>query len=701
VGPGRRPDVVEARPVSAPSTELQTLDALAERAARSPVDTPPSPALRASSVQRLQLRAGNAAVAAMLQRRAAPPAAVRKPSTALQRKPGGAGTGASPRPGSAGAAGGGAIAREGGASSTTTAAEATAPAVAEPSSSTSTSGVGGFGGLAGAPPAAPPDGGTPNVQRRPLSSLLAGDATSPIVRETQRRVEAQVQRKSMSAILEEAKKRAAAAGQPTGPEDTASVEGDLDMSDYTDRPAEAKAERAANPPPKPAAAPKPSLFDQKVGEKPPPKPPAKKVGKAVVKGPKAKAPKGGAGAKGAPKPGEIVAKPAPPLPPVWQKPKPKQPVAKIPAPPVVAEPVKPKQDPAFAKVVKAAGMTVKKAKKHPSGKDEAKAAQAAAVPPANDIDAQAKANRADTMATAKPKKFDEEAFVTAVKAALAKAAPKSLNETGDVGSKAGEAKSVIGEKVGASKQEAAGDVTAKAQQPPDPSTATPKPVTPMAPLEIEQPGGLKASSAMPAPVPNEQIDVREGPAKVDNEMGQAGVSEEQLAKSNEPEFTGALEAKKEGEEHSAKLPGDVRKAEGAILKQAAMASAADEKKAVGEANAQIGDTVGKVSAQKGETKSKDELKRKEVADHINGIFDKTKADVEEILSGLDDKVNAEFEAGEAQVLASFKQDWENRLNNYKDDRYSGWRGPFRWARDKFRGLPPEAYTTSISVPRRR
>ena len=733
--------------MSAPAAELSTLDALAERAAKSAsVDTPPSPALRASSVQRLQLRAGNAAVAAMLQRRAAAPAAVRKPSAALQRKPatgagGAGGASSSPLQRSTGSGAAGAVAKDG-------------ATLAEPSAGTAapevtTRGPGGGSAAGAAPPGAPSAPNTPTppgtpsapsgpsapsapaapppstpLQRRattesaPSSSPgAAGLATSPLQRRLaaaanapttatpstapgasplQRRLAeavaeaAPVQRKPMSAILEEAKKKAQG-GQPTGPEDTASVEGDTDMSDYTDKPAEARAERAANPPPKPPAAAKPALFDQKVGDKPPPKPAAKKIGKAAIKGPKPKSKPAGPGGKGTPSPGEVVAKPAPPLPPVWQKPKPKQPVGKLPPPPAPAVKVKPNQDPAFTKVAKAAALTVKKARKHPTGPDEAKAAQAAAVPPANDIDAQAKANRADTMATAKPKKFDEEAFVAAVKTALAKAAPKSLSETGDVGSKAGDAKGVISQKVGASKEQAAGDVAAKTEEPPDPGTATPKPVTPMAPLEIEQPGGMKASSAMPAPVPNEQVDVREGPAKVDNEMGSAGVSEDQLAKSNEPEFTGALDAKKEGEEHSAKLPADVRKAEGAILKQAAIASASEEKKTVGEANSKIGDTVGKVGSQKNETKSKDELERKKVADHINGIFDKTRTEVDEILGGLDEKVNTEFETGEAQVRASFEQDWNNRLQNYKDDRYSGWRGPFRWARDKFRGLPAKAY----------
>src|SRR4051812_11168168 len=81
---GRRPDVVESRPVSAPATELHPLDALAARATPAPAGASPASTLRPSSIQRLQLRAGNAAVTSMLQRRAAP--TVRKPSPAVQRR---------------------------------------------------------------------------------------------------------------------------------------------------------------------------------------------------------------------------------------------------------------------------------------------------------------------------------------------------------------------------------------------------------------------------------------------------------------------------------------------------------------------------------------------------------------------------------------------------------------------------------------
>lgn len=632
---------LESRSIAAPAIENQALDALAQRAAKTP-DPTVAAALRPQAVQRLQLRAGNAAVAAMLQRRAATPA--RKPAPAVRKPP----------PASL------PVARTTTVGATTPTSEAAAPAsetaatetpTTDRSANVSTTGIGHAGA---APP--PPDG-------------------LPIQR-------------SLASMIEEARRRAA---PPAGPEDTKTVEGDTDLSEFTDAPAKAAEERKAIPPPPPPPKPAiPAALTGKVGDKPPPKPPKKKVGKALVAGPKGRPPKGGPGAKSGAAPGEVVKKPAPPLPPTWRKPAPGKPVTDIPAAAAPVTELKPSQDPAFAKVIKAAGLTVKKARKHPTGKKESDSAQGAAVPPGNDIEAQAKAKRADTMATAKPKPFDEEMFVTAVKQELAKTAPKNLSEAGDVGKKAADAKGVIGDKVGTSKEAAAGDVEKKSQEPPNPGDATPKPVTPMAPLEIEKPGGMKASGAMPAPVPNAAIDMREGPAKVDNEMGEAGVTEEQLAKSNEPEFTGALEAKKEGEQHSAEAPGEIRKAEAAVLKQAGSSAAAVEKQTVSQANTSITDAVGKIAGQKNETKSKDELKRKEVSDKINSIFDKTKADVDGILTGLDEKVDREFTAGEAQIRATFTADWKARLGAYKNDRYSGLRGKYRWVRDKFKGLPAKA-----------
>lgn len=455
---------------------------------------------------------------------------------------------------------------------------------------------------------------------------------------------------------------------------------DVDTSEFTDEPQKAAAKLAAMPAPV-KATPPPAPVGPKPGPLPPgPKSPAlKKVVAPPKRGSKV-------GQKPAPKTiGEVIRKPVPPLPPTYRY----EP-GDLPPPPSAVVPLRPSDDPAFNTVVRAAKKTVKAARKHPSGKDESAAAQGAAQPPGNDELSQAKANRADTMAMAKPKEFDEDAFASAVEQAIAKTAPKNLSEAGDVDEKSRGVKDVIGTTVAAGKEVAAGDVVAKAKEPPNLSTAVTKPVTDMKPLEIAEPSGTKASAAMPAPAPSEQLDLRNGPAQVDQEMADTEITEKQLAESNEPEFVDALEAKKAGEEHSKKAPAEVRKKEAAILGMAAVHSATAEKNAVGGAKGAIGKAVANVGGQKNVTKSKDELKRKEVADAINSIFDKTKVDVEGILGRLDEKVDTLFTTGEATIRESFTRDWKIRLDDYKDRRYSGFWGWKRWARDKIRGLPSEA-----------
>jgi hypothetical protein len=462
---------------------------------------------------------------------------------------------------------------------------------------------------------------------------------------------------------------------------------DLDISEFTNEPQKAAAKLAAMPAPvKPAAPPPP------VGATPPPLPaaPLKIPALKMLVTPPKPGPK--AGQKPAPKAagavGEVIRKPVPPLPPTYEF----EP-GDLPPPPAAVVSLRPHEDPAFTTVVRAAMNTAKAARKHPSAREESAAAQGAAEPPANDNLAQAEGHRMETMATAKPdpKAFDEDAFVAAVEKAIATTAPKNLHEADDVEEKSKGVKDIIGAKVAAGKEAAAGDIDTKAKKAPDLSTAVEKPVTKAKPLQIAEPSGIKASAAMPAPAPTEQLDLRNGPAQIDHEMAEAGITEEQLAESNEPEFIAALDAKKAGEEHAAKAPGEVRTAEAAILNEAALHSAAAEKNAVGGARGAIGGAVAKVGGQKEATKSKDELKRKEVADGIHSIFDTTKKEVDEILGGLGKKVDEElFTPGEAAIREAFTYDWNLRLDDYKDRRYSGVWGKGRWLRDEVKGLPSEA-----------
>jgi hypothetical protein len=382
--------------------------------------------------------------------------------------------------------------------------------------------------------------------------------------------------------------------------------------------------------------------------------------------------------------GEVVIKPAPAPPPLTYG------AGEVPDAPPPPPGRQPQDDVAFAESASAGAAQIRAAKRHPTGKQASAEAQGAARPPGNDELAQAKTDRVGQMALAKPKGFDEDAFTAAVDAALAKAAPHNLSEAGDLRERTAGMKDTIGGQVSAGKKTAAGDVAAKTAEAPDPGVAVPKPVTPMKAVSVPAPGGVRASGAMPAPAPNEQLDLRHGPAQVDQEMADAGVTEQQLAQSNEPEFTEALDAKKAGEEQAKQAPGQVRSAEAATLGQASADAAGEEKAAVGGAQGDIAASIGRVTGAKTATQSKDEQKRKEVADGINRIFDTTKSDVEAILNGLDEQVDTVFTQGEGAIREAFTDDWNARLDAYKDRRYSGWRGKYRWVRDKFKGLPDEA-----------
>jgi hypothetical protein len=355
-------------------------------------------------------------------------------------------------------------------------------------------------------------------------------------------------------------------------------------------------------------------------------------------------------------------------------------------------PASPKQDPKFLAVTAQVKQQGAKLRKHPPPAAEAKKAQDAAVAPPDDREAKAKASRADEMATAKPGGFDKAAFIAAVKAAVAAQAPKNLDEADSFASsgKAENVKAAVAGKVTEGKAASAKDIAEKTAKPPDPAAVPAKPVAPLAP---EQPAAvplIDAGKAMPARAPPAATDLSAPKAETDKKMADAGVTEQQLAKSNEPEFTGALAAKKEGEQHSKTAPGPVRAAEGATLAQATQSAKATGAAGMAAMVASKNSKTGQVGTGKNATKARDEQKRAEFAAHVKGIFDGAKTDVDAILKNLDTEVAQRFDAGERDARAAFTADHKARMKRYKDERYDGITGAARWTADLFTGLPEEA-----------
>ncbi|MFF3733672.1 hypothetical protein ACFYXM_26010 [Streptomyces sp. NPDC002476] len=358
-------------------------------------------------------------------------------------------------------------------------------------------------------------------------------------------------------------------------------------------------------------------------------------------------------------------------------------------------PVKPSpaQAPGFRRVQSDVAAKKTRLAAHAPAAAESKSAQDAAVAPPDDKEAQGKAANAEKMNAAKPGEFNKQAFVDAVNKAIDAQAPKNLDEA-DKFSKSGRAdtiKSEVDGKVSDGKESSAKDIETATKAPPDTAAAKDKPVTPMTPDQPPaNPGAPSAADATPDRQPPAVTDFSQGPAANDKALADADVTEEQLAKGNEPAFDEALSAKKTAEADSAKAPSQARTAETRQLSTTKAGAAAAGAQAMTTLTATRSAAGKQVDGGKGETKSKDEKRRAEATAKLQKVYDTTKKDVEETLSGLDKKVDTAFTAGEKAARDAFTADHKRRMTAYKDKRYSGLRGKARWVKDKFAGLPKEA-----------
>ncbi|WP_232110149.1 hypothetical protein [Streptomyces buecherae] len=359
-----------------------------------------------------------------------------------------------------------------------------------------------------------------------------------------------------------------------------------------------------------------------------------------------------------------------------------------------AAPVKPSpaQAPGFRRVKADVGTKKQTIKQHQPATTESRSAQDAAVAPPDDKEAQGKAAQAEKMNAAKPGEFNKQAFIDAVNKAIADQAPKNLNEAdkfADSG-KADQVREQVDGKVTDGKKTSAKDIETTTKAAPDTSKAKTKKVTPMtADKPPGNPGAPSADDAVPDKQPPEVTDFSDGPRQNDKAMADAEVTEEQLAKGNEPQFDEALSEKKKAEEHAKKAGPQGRQAEDAELADAKAGAAAAGASAMASLTATRSEAGQKVDGGKGETKSKDEKKREEVTAKLQKVFDATKKDVESTLEGLDKKVDDQFTKGEKAAKDAFTEDHKRRMKKYKDKRYSGFRGKLRWVKDKFKGLPEE------------
>ena len=327
----------------------------------------------------------------------------------------------------------------------------------------------------------------------------------------------------------------------------------------------------------------------------------------------------------------------------------------------------------------------KKVKAHDPAAKKAEEAQAAAEPPANEKAAGAKAVQVDTMKSADTEKeVDKSSFLELLRAEIAKVMPKDLEEADDY-MKGGDKQQLKGALKGGiegEKEKTTGSLEAASAQAPDESKVEGKAVTPIPDTESPQPPQtIGAAEAMPPQRGDEEI--KPDKEESDRMLEDADITTEQMDKANDPRFDAVNQSKGEADTYADTAPAEYRQRETDILDQAstqATDAAGRGLDAMGEARDSADSQVG---GDQQTAKTKDELRRQEVTDHIEGIYKRTKERVDEKLKNLETEVFGVFDTGVETAINAMRDYVESRF----DDRYSGVRGKARWLKDKILPLP--------------
>ncbi|WP_294310429.1 hypothetical protein [uncultured Chryseobacterium sp.] len=359
-------------------------------------------------------------------------------------------------------------------------------------------------------------------------------------------------------------------------------------------------------------------------------------------------------------------------------------------------------NPAFTELSGKISSTAKLQKQHESSQKATDAAQAAAPSPSNERQSMAQASQVHTMDAQQPGVFSKDDF----KALLTKKIegiklPKNeaeadefekhnsiseVNKTavGDVKREKNAASHAIASTTAAQPDLAAQPVRAVAQMP--------------SPNIGKAPAVPNAAKVMPVKRNPGSVErpVQEQTANIDSEMKAHGVTDNMLAKSNESSFTDALAEKNKAKAQSASATQQFRNKESQELsKTRDDAQAKASQHISGMHSARKGGLQNAHGEQK-QTAGKDSRKRKEIADHINGIYLNSKKDVDGILNSLDKKVAEMFDAGSRQAKAAFEKHVDQGVKDYKKKRYGDAYADYgllyaagKWLKDKITGLPPE------------
>ncbi len=355
------------------------------------------------------------------------------------------------------------------------------------------------------------------------------------------------------------------------------------------------------------------------------------------------------------------------------------------------------EDPNFQALEQRSESTAKAQIDHPASAGIAANAQAASPSPSNERESIAQVGQVNKMEQQEAGTFDADAFVEMLLTRIKEVMPtdeKEADEFKDSG-KMEQVKNSATTQVESEKQNTAGNIEEATTTEPN-TEAVPERVT--VPLEVPAAGtapkGINPSKAMPPKRQDSEVKdplIQEN-EKVADKMTEAEVTDEQLAKSNEPAFTSALESKHQAQEHTDAAPTALRAEEETVLQDKQNQSEVEAQQQLAAMHGDRQAAMLGAATDQTQTGTKDNSERAKIAKDIDGIYEKTKTEVETTLASLDESVNSNFEAGNQRATRQFEDYVERKMDEYKEERYGAWFDPRGWGTrlaDAVVGLPDE------------
>jgi hypothetical protein len=346
-----------------------------------------------------------------------------------------------------------------------------------------------------------------------------------------------------------------------------------------------------------------------------------------------------------------------------EPPAPEKTVTQAPPEPV-ATAAAPSPREAIAPAIGAVRQRAAGARQHSPASVPVASAQAAAIHPETEQTRGAAAGTVANLDAAETERVRRNEFKAKLKEAIDKATPqpKSESEAKKVmKTGATDASKVLRGELATESAAATGPLKAAADknQEVPPSDLPPPPKTDLQPEPVgPSPPPVSAAPVVPAPLPPERLDYSYDRAPADQLMVENQISQEQLERGHEPEFGPTLEARQTAEEHEATVETRYRQSESQVRDQAGGRA----QQALGEGLSGMHDAravqIGQVVEQQVGTKSKNAAERQRITHEITAIKDRTRADVETILTEMETEAGEVFEAGLRRAEQAYEDTFE-------------------------------------------